>query len=209
MPTIESHDGTEIFYKDWGSGQPIVFSHGWPLSADDWDAQLLFFLHHGYRVIAHDRRGHGRSSQTADGHDVDHYADDLAALVTKTPFAKSWCGQPLTVWMDGAVEHEADHGEGDHGLGHLGQVLVVPGQAAPAAEPAECPLDDPAAGQHGEALCSRWTADDDQHEAEQEAGEQGCHAVVGAICKHGAQPAIQWLDAPKRNRGKTPGLIAF
>jgi non-heme chloroperoxidase len=70
----------EIFYKDRGSGQPIVFSHGWPLSADDWDAQLLFFVHHGYRVIAHDRRGHGRSTQTADGHDMDHYADDLAAL---------------------------------------------------------------------------------------------------------------------------------
>ena len=80
MPTITTKDGTEIFYKDWGSGQPIVFSHGWPLSADDWDAQLLFFLHHGYRVIAHDRRGHGRSTQTADGHDMDHYADDLAAL---------------------------------------------------------------------------------------------------------------------------------
>src|ERR1700719_4422007 len=80
MPTIATKDGTEIFYKDWGSGQPIVFSHGWPLSADDWDAQLLFFLHHGYRVIAHDRRGHGRSTQTADGHDMDHYADDLAAL---------------------------------------------------------------------------------------------------------------------------------
>jgi non-heme chloroperoxidase len=80
MPTITTSDGTEIFYKDWGSGQPIVFSHGWPLSADDWDAQMLFFLHHGYRVVAHDRRGHGRSSQTADGHDMDHYADDLAAL---------------------------------------------------------------------------------------------------------------------------------
>src|SRR3984957_11105535 len=80
MPTITTKDGTEIFYKDWGSGQPIVFSHGWPLSADDWDAQLLFFLHHGYRVIAHDRRGHGRSTQTAEGHDMDHYADDLAAL---------------------------------------------------------------------------------------------------------------------------------
>jgi non-heme chloroperoxidase len=80
MPTITTKDGVEIFYKDWGSGQPIVFSHGWPLSADDWDAQLLFFLHHGYRVIAHDRRGHGRSTQTADGHDMDHYADDLAAL---------------------------------------------------------------------------------------------------------------------------------
>ncbi len=80
MPTITTQDGTEIFYKDWGSGDPIVFSHGWPLSADDWDTQMLFFLHHGYRVIAHDRRGHGRSTQTADGHDMDHYADDLAAL---------------------------------------------------------------------------------------------------------------------------------
>ncbi len=67
-------------YKDWGKGQPIVFSHGWPLSADDWDAQMLFFLNNGYRVIAHDRRGHGRSTQTGDGHDMDHYADDLAAL---------------------------------------------------------------------------------------------------------------------------------
>ena len=80
MPTIKTKDGLEIFYKDWGSGQPIVFSHGWPLSADDWDTQMLFFLAHGYRVIAHDRRGHGRSTQTADGHDLDHYADDLAAL---------------------------------------------------------------------------------------------------------------------------------
>jgi len=78
--TITTKDGTEIYYKDWGEGQPIVFSHGWPLSADDWDAQMLFFLNHGYRVIAHDRRGHGRSSQTGDGHDMDHYADDLAAL---------------------------------------------------------------------------------------------------------------------------------
>jgi non-heme chloroperoxidase len=80
MPAITSADGTEIFYKDWGSGQPIVFSHGWPLSADDWDAQMMFFLGHGYRVIAHDRRGHGRSDQVASGHDMDHYADDLAAL---------------------------------------------------------------------------------------------------------------------------------
>ena len=80
MPAITTKDGVEIFYKDWGSGQPIVFSHGWPLSADDWDAQMLFFLGHGYRVIAHDRRGHGRSTQTGDGHDMDHYADDLAAV---------------------------------------------------------------------------------------------------------------------------------
>src|ERR1700733_15337912 len=80
MPTIETRDGVTIFYKDWGSGQPIVFSHGWPLSADDWDTQMLLFLGHGFRVIAHDRRGHGRSSQVAGGHDMDHYADDLAAL---------------------------------------------------------------------------------------------------------------------------------
>jgi non-heme chloroperoxidase len=80
MSTITTKDGTSIFYKDWGKGQPIVFHHGWPLSADDWDAQMLFFLQHGYRVIAHDRRGHGRSSQGSVGHDMDHYAADAAAL---------------------------------------------------------------------------------------------------------------------------------
>jgi non-heme chloroperoxidase len=80
MSTIKTEDGVEIFYKDWGEGQPIVFSHGWPLSSDDWDAQMLFSLQHGYRVIAHDRRGHGRSGQVSDGHGMDHYADDLAAL---------------------------------------------------------------------------------------------------------------------------------
>jgi non-heme chloroperoxidase len=78
--TFTTKDGLRIFYKDWGSGQPIVFSHGWPLSSDDWDAQMLFFLRQGFRVIAHDRRGHGRSTQTAEGHDMDHYADDLAQL---------------------------------------------------------------------------------------------------------------------------------
>jgi non-heme chloroperoxidase len=80
MSTFATKDGVRIYYKDWGSGQPIVFSHGWPLSADDWDAQMLFFLHNGYRVIAHDRRGHGRSDQTSGGHDMDHYVGDLAAL---------------------------------------------------------------------------------------------------------------------------------
>ena len=89
MSTITTKDGITIFYKDWGSGQPIVFSHGWPLSADDWDAQMLFFLNHGYRVIAHDRRGHGRSSQTSDGHDMNHYADDLAALTTHLDLKKA------------------------------------------------------------------------------------------------------------------------
>ena len=80
MNTVKTKDGIDIFYKDWGKGPAIVFSHGWPLSSDDWDAQMMFFLNHGFRVIAHDRRGHGRSTQTADGHDMDHYADDLAAL---------------------------------------------------------------------------------------------------------------------------------
>jgi len=83
MPTITTSDGTQIFYKDWGKGQPIVFSHGWPLSADDWDTQMLFFGLRGYRVIAHDRRGHGRSDQTWDGNDMDTYADDLSAVIEK------------------------------------------------------------------------------------------------------------------------------
>jgi non-heme chloroperoxidase len=83
MGTVTTKDGVEIFYKDWGVGRPIVFSHGWPLSADDWDAQMLFFLGMGYRVVAHDRRGHGRSMQTGAGHDMDHYADDLAAVTAR------------------------------------------------------------------------------------------------------------------------------
>ena len=80
MPYMTTKDGTQIFYKDWGKGQPVVFHHGWPLSADDWDNQMLFFLQHGYRVIAHDRRGHGRSSQPSGGHDMDTYAADVAEL---------------------------------------------------------------------------------------------------------------------------------
>lgn len=83
MPMITTKDGTQIFYKDWGpkDAQPIVFHHGWPLSSDDWDNQMLFFLANGYRVVAHDRRGHGRSSQVAAGHDIDHYASDASAVV--------------------------------------------------------------------------------------------------------------------------------
>jgi non-heme chloroperoxidase len=80
---VKTKDGVEIFYKDWGpkTAQPIVFHHGWPLSGDDWDAQMLFFMHKGFRVIAHDRRGHGRSTQVGDGHDMDHYAADVSAVV--------------------------------------------------------------------------------------------------------------------------------
>ncbi len=81
MPTVTTKDGTEIYYKDWGKGQPLFFHHGWPLSADDWDTQMMFFLQHGYRVIAHDRRGHGRSTQTDKGHDMDTYAADAEEVV--------------------------------------------------------------------------------------------------------------------------------
>ena len=83
MPTITTKDGAQIFYKDWGSGQPVVFSHGWPLNADAWDEQLFHFASNGFRAIAHDRRGHGRSTQTWAGNDMDTYADDLATLVDK------------------------------------------------------------------------------------------------------------------------------
>src|SRR6201989_1194801 len=81
MSTITTKDGTQIYYKDWGEGQPLFFHHGWPLSGDDWDGQMMFFLNKGFRVIAHDRRGHGRSSQVAEGHDMDTYAADVAELV--------------------------------------------------------------------------------------------------------------------------------
>ena len=89
MNTVTARDGAQIFYKDWGTGQPIVFSHGWPLSADDWDAQMLFFGSKGFRVIAHDRRGHGRSTQTWDGNEMNTYADDLAVLTEKLDLKKA------------------------------------------------------------------------------------------------------------------------
>jgi len=111
MPKITTKDGTEIFYKDWGSGQPIVFSHGWPLSADDWDTQMMFFLSKGFRVIAHDRRGHGRSSQTNGGHDMDHYADDLAA-VTEHLDLKHAVHVGHSTGGGEVVHYLARHGEG-------------------------------------------------------------------------------------------------
>ncbi len=91
MSTITTHEGVEIFYKDWGpkNAQPIVFHHGWPLSADDWDTQMLYFVDKGYRVIALDRRGHGRSTQVSDGHDMDHYAADVAAVVAHLDLRKA------------------------------------------------------------------------------------------------------------------------
>ncbi len=119
MPTITTRDGAQIFYKDWGTGQPIVFSHGWPLSADDWDAQMLFFGQHGFRVIAHDRRGHGRSSQTWDGNEMDTYADDLATLTEK-----------LNLKNAIHVGHSTGGGEvaryiGRHGTGRVAMAVLV------------------------------------------------------------------------------------
>jgi non-heme chloroperoxidase len=119
MPTITTKDGSHIFYKDWGKGQPIVFSHGWPLSADDWDNQMLFFSQRGYRVIAHDRRGHGRSTQTWDGNDMDTYADDLAALTEKLDLKNAI-----------HVGHSTGGGEvaryiGRHGTKRVGMAVLI------------------------------------------------------------------------------------
>ena len=124
MPFIKTKDGVEIFYKDWGKGQPIVFSHGWPLSSDDWDAQMMFFLNHGFRVVAHDRRGHGRSTQVADGHDMDHYADDLAAVVAHLD-------------LKGAVHvgHSTGGGEVVHYLARHGESRAAKGALLSAVPP--------------------------------------------------------------------------
>jgi non-heme chloroperoxidase len=111
MSKITVKDGTEIYYKDWGTGQPIVFHHGWPLSGDDWDAQMMFFLGHGYRVIAHDRRGHGRSGQAAGGHDMDTYAADVAEL-TKALDLKDAIHIGHSTGGGEVIRYVAQHGQG-------------------------------------------------------------------------------------------------
>ena len=129
MSTITTKDGTQIYYKDWGTGQPIVFSHGWPLSADDWDSQmLLFFGQHGYRVIAHDRRGHGRSTHTWDGNEMDTYADDLAALTEELDLKNAI-----------HVGHSTGGGEvaryiGRHGTKRVARAVLISGVASAVGE---------------------------------------------------------------------------
>ncbi|MDQ0395414.1 alpha/beta fold hydrolase [Labrys monachus] len=119
MSTITTKDGTQIFYRDFGSGQPVIFSHGWPLSADAWDAQMVFLGQHGYRVIAHDRRSHGRSTQTWDGNHMDQYADDLAELI-----------EALDLRDAVMVGHSTGGGEvarylGRHGSGRIAKAVLV------------------------------------------------------------------------------------
>lgn len=139
MPTITTEDGTEIFYKDWGAGQPVVFSHGWPLSADAWDDQMLFLASRGFRCIAHDRRGHGRSSQPWNGNDMDTYADDLAALANQ-----------LDLRLAIHVGHSTGGGEvaryiGRHGTRRVAKAVLIgavpPGMLKTAANPGGLPIE--------------------------------------------------------------------
>ncbi|MBX6372944.1 MAG: alpha/beta hydrolase [Acetobacteraceae bacterium] len=127
MNTIVTQDGVQIFFKDWGpkDAQPVVFHHGWPLSADDWDAQMLFFLRQGYRVIAHDRRGHGRSSQVGDGHDMDHYAADVAAVVAHLDLRNAVHVGHSTGGGE-AARYVARHGQGEGRVAKLVMIGAVP-----------------------------------------------------------------------------------
>ena len=139
MPVITTHDGHQIYYKDWGSGPAVVFSHGWPLNSDAWDPQLLFLAQNGFRVIAHDRRGHGKSAQASMGNDMDHYADDLAAVIEKLDL------QQVTL-----VGHSTGGGEvaryvGRHGTSRIAKTVLLgavpPGMLKTVANPEGLPIE--------------------------------------------------------------------
>jgi non-heme chloroperoxidase len=139
MSTLLAHDGTKLFYRDWGTGQPVVFSHAWPTSADEWDPQMMFFVNHGFRAIAFDRRGHGRSEQTWHGNDMDTYADDLAALV-----------ETLDLTNAILVGHSTGGGEvarylGRHGSARVARIVflasVTPGMLQSADNPDGLPIE--------------------------------------------------------------------
>jgi non-heme chloroperoxidase len=119
MSTVITNDGTEIYYKDWGEGRPVLLSHGWPLSSDSWEAQMLFLAEHGFRVIAHDRRGHGRSTQTWHGNEMDTYADDLACLIDTLDL------QELTMVGFSTGGGEVVRYLGRHGTGRIARVVLV------------------------------------------------------------------------------------
>ncbi|SFG79104.1 non-heme chloroperoxidase [Palleronia marisminoris] len=139
MPKVRTEDGAEIFYKDWGSGQPIVFSHGWPLTADAWDAQMVFMGGQGFRVIAHDRRSHGRSDQTWHGNDMDTYADDLAALMDALDL------HDVVMVGHSTGGGEVTHYIGRHGTARVAKVVLVgavpPLMLKTEANPGGLPLD--------------------------------------------------------------------
>jgi non-heme chloroperoxidase len=119
MPTVTTKDGTRIFYKDWGKGQPVVFCHGWPLSADAWDGQMVFLGQQGYRVVAHDRRSHGRSDQTWDGNDMDTYADDLATLIEALDL------RDIVLVGHSTGGGEVAHYIGRHGTGRVAKAVLI------------------------------------------------------------------------------------
>jgi len=139
MQTVKTKDGTEISYKDWGSGQAVVFSHGWPLSSDAWDAQMLFLVQKGYRVIAHDRRGHGRSGQPSQGNDMDTYADDLAALLNALDIKEA------TLIGHSTGGGEVAHYIGRHGTTRVAKAVLIgavpPVMAKTASNPDGLPMD--------------------------------------------------------------------